>query len=85
MRQDIVIKPKKKTKIRGKTHIFQEDIFCTTMDQFQCFECGMVTRDQDKVNKHMLASHGIKVETEMLNRKFSCTLCNFSSRDMEEF
>ena len=43
------------------------------MDQFQFFEFGMVTRDQDTVSKHMNSVHNIKVE-----------LCTYTSRDMEE-
>ena len=54
------------------------------MDQYQCFECGMISKDECKVKTHMRTVHMIKVETEHITRKFSCSLCKFSSTNMNE-
>ena len=54
------------------------------MEQFQCFECGMISNDQVKVSNHMRTSHNIKVEVDLLSRKFPCSLCKFTTRNMEE-
>ena len=43
--------------------MIEDDKYQTRMDQFQYVECGMVSKDGDKVKKHMLAAHKIKVET----------------------
>ena len=54
------------------------------MDKFQCFECGMMTNNPDKVKEHMNKSHNLKVEEDLLSRKFPCSLCIFTTRNMED-
>ena len=54
------------------------------MDQFQCFECGMLTIDEAKIKKHMNTAHNIKVEIDIMGRKFPCSLCSFTTRNMDE-
>ena len=44
----------------------------------------MITRYQAKVKKHMIAAHNVKVEVNLLSRKFSFSLCPYITRDMEE-
>ena len=55
------------------------------MDQFSCYECGMISTDQDKVKEHMNKTHGIKVETQSICKSFSCALCNYNTGNMKEF
>ena len=54
------------------------------MDQLQCFECGMITRDVAMIKKRMNTVHNIKVETESLTRKLMCALCIFTFRDLKD-
>ena len=54
------------------------------MEQYQCFECGMISRDQAEISHHMKIAHNIKVEVDLLSRKFPCSLCKFTTRDMNE-
>ena len=65
--------------------MIEDDKYQTRMDQFQCVESGMVSKDVDKVKKHMLAAHKIKVETDVLIRKYFCTICIFTTRDRNDF
>ena len=43
----------------------------------------MITTEENKVKEHMKKSHNIKVELDLLSRKFPCTLCSFTTRSME--
>ena len=52
---------------------------------YQCFQCGMISMDPDQVRKHMLTSHNIKVEEDTMTRKYFCTLCVYSIRNMNDF
>ena len=54
------------------------------MDQFQCFVCGVISVDQDKVSTHMSKDHSIKVEEDIVSRKYSCSLCNYDTRNMND-
>ena len=36
------------------------------------------------VSKHMSTAHNVKVEVDLLSRKFSCSLCSFTTRAMDE-
>ena len=54
------------------------------MEQFQCFECGLISNDHGLVSNHMRTSHNMKVECDLLSRKFPCSLCRFTTRDMAE-
>ena len=54
------------------------------MNHFQCFECGMISDDQGLISNHMRISHNIKVEVDLLSRNFPCSLCKFTTRDMDE-
>ena len=44
----------------------------------------MISTDQVMVSNHMRTSHNIKVEVDLLSRKFPCSLCRFTTRNMEE-
>ena len=44
----------------------------------------MVSNDQMKVSNHMRISHNIKVEVDLLSRKFPCSLCKYTTRNMDE-
>ena len=54
------------------------------MDQFRCYECGMISRDLDDVKKHMNKAHGIKVESKSMCKSFSCTTCKFNTENMKD-
>ena len=54
------------------------------MDQFQCFECGMISVDLNKVTRHLNAVHNIKTEDDQLRRKLSGSLCEYTTRAMDE-
>ena len=54
------------------------------MEKFQCYECGMVSSDKGKIGKHMNAVHNIKVEVDTLSIKFSCYMCDWGTRNMNE-
>ena len=54
------------------------------MDQLQCFECGMVSKDEAIIKNHMNRVHAIKVEVNDLARKFSCPSCNYTTENMAE-
>ena len=55
------------------------------MEQFSCHVCGMISKDPDEVNIHMNQGHSIKLEVEMVNKKFCCSLCTFNTGNMNEF
>ena len=55
------------------------------MDQYQCFQCGMVSEDEVVVKNHLAKAHLIKVESGASVRKFSCSLCIFTTTSMEEY
>ena len=54
------------------------------MDQFQCFKCGMISVDLNKVTRHLNAVHNIKAEDDLLRRKLSCSMCEYTTRAMDE-
>ena len=56
-----------------------------TMDQFQCFECGMISSKQAIIKNHLNTVHHIKVEEETLSMKLSCSLCAFDTKNMSEY
>ena len=43
------------------------------MDQYQCFECGMVSEELVQMKSNMDTAHAIKVDSEMIVRKFPCS------------
>ena len=55
------------------------------MEHFQCVECGMISEDQGLISSHMRTSHNLKIEVDLLSRKFPCSLCVFTTRNMDEF
>ena len=55
------------------------------MDQYQCFECGMVSEELVQMKSNMDTAHAIKVDSEMIVRKFPCSLCNYTTTSMEEY
>ena len=54
------------------------------MDQFQCFVCGIISKDQAKVSNHMNKKRNYKVTTEMISRKFLCSLCQYFTANMND-
>ena len=55
------------------------------MDHYQCFECGMITSYAVLIKKtYKCITHNIKVEEDIIGRKFPCTLCPFTTRNMDE-
>ena len=55
------------------------------MNQYQCYQCGMVAEDESKVKSHLSEAHNIKVDTEHVIRTFCCSLCVFTTKSMEEY
>ena len=67
--------------LRVRTHT---NLSSQSMDHFQCFECGMITSDEILIKNHMNKSHNIKVEVNLMSRKFPCSLCEYTTRNMDE-
>ena len=55
------------------------------MDQYSCFGCGMVSRNQIKVVKHMKEFHKLKVEEEAETKVFSCSECDYKNGNMSNY
>ena len=55
------------------------------MDTFKCYEYGLTSTDQVKVNEHMAQSHGVKVVNEELEKHNFCSQCNYTSSNMGKF
>ena len=55
------------------------------MNQYQCFQCGMILEDGDVVKDHLRLTHNVKVDMEVIIRKYSCQLCQYSTTNMEDY
>ena len=55
------------------------------MEKFQCWECGYQSCNEQDIKIHMNTVHNNKVEVGTLSRKFSCSICTFGTRNMDEY
>ena len=54
------------------------------MDIFKCYECGLILTDNVKACEHMEKYHNIKVVDEEITKSLFCSMCKFTSSNMNE-